>query len=48
MRRRQMYGIAITVNTVLCSYIIIIIATLAIVYSDLNSDSALGTLSVFY
>ena len=43
-----MHGIAITLNTVLCDYVIIIIATLVIVPSDRNRDSALGTLSVFY
>jgi len=38
----------ITLNTALCNYVIIIIATLVIVPSDPNKDSALGTLSVFY
>ena len=43
-----MHGIAITLNIILCGYIIIIITTSVIVPSDRNRDSVLGTLSVFY
>jgi len=43
-----MHGMAVTLNTVLCNYVIIIIAILVIFPCNPNKDSALGTLSVFY